>query len=319
MLHDFHTMNLVDKVVGEPGGTIEGIRRDKVIAASLRATVNLDNPAAYDRAGAAPNGADYVRLRDAAGRWLPGSELRSVRFTGAPTLPPRPLTWSAVDGALFSGRGHNRDAAAVLPVDVPAGTPALTFRTRHGAEEGYDFGYVIISVDGGRTYDILPGDRTTDGPLGPGLTGDVVEFETRTYDLSPYAGRSALIGFRYVTDTAVDRGGWYVDDVAVGGRTVSDGSSVAGLRTPSQIVPPAVHGWHVRLVGLDAAGRRAKQVPVSGWAQLRGYPKVVAIVAHDEPTEQVDQYAPYVLTVNGFVQPGGGRTESPTGIGDHDS
>ena len=33
--------------------------------------------------------------------------------------------------------------------------------------------------------------------------------------------------------------------------------------------------------------------------------QVVAIVAYDEPTEQVQQYAPYTLTVNGVVQPGG--------------
>jgi hypothetical protein len=28
-------------------------------------------------------------------------------------------------------------------------------------------------------------------------------------------------------------------------------------------------------------------------------------VAYDEPTEQVQQYAPYTLTVNGVRQPGG--------------
>jgi hypothetical protein len=32
----------------------------------------------------------------------------------------------------------------------------------------------------------------------------------------------------------------------------------------------------------------------------------VAVVAYDEPTELVQQYAPYTLTVNGVVQPGGG-------------
>jgi hypothetical protein len=38
------------------------------------------------------------------------------------------------------------------------------------------------------------------------------------------------------------------------------------------------------------------------------FPKVVAVVAYDEPTEQVQQYAPYTLTVNGVTQPGGGGT-----------
>ena len=35
---------------------------------------------------------------------------------------------------------------------------------------------------------------------------------------------------------------------------------------------------------------------------------VAAIVTYVEPTETVDQYAPYTLTVNGAVQPGGGAT-----------
>ena len=38
---------------------------------------------------------------------------------------------------------------------------------------------------------------------------------------------------------------------------------------------------------------------------LTPFPKVVAVVAYDEPTELVNQYAPYTLTVNGVVQPGG--------------
>jgi len=32
---------------------------------------------------------------------------------------------------------------------------------------------------------------------------------------------------------------------------------------------------------------------------------VAAIVTYDEPTESGEDYAPYVLTVNGVVQPGG--------------
>jgi hypothetical protein len=32
---------------------------------------------------------------------------------------------------------------------------------------------------------------------------------------------------------------------------------------------------------------------------------VAAIVTYDDPTESVDQYAPYTLTVEGALQPGG--------------
>jgi hypothetical protein len=36
------------------------------------------------------------------------------------------------------------------------------------------------------------------------------------------------------------------------------------------------------------------------------FEKVVGIVAYDEPTELVNQYAAYTLTANGVTQPGGG-------------
>ncbi|PRY33421.1 immune inhibitor A domain-containing protein [Pseudosporangium ferrugineum] len=305
VLHDFQTMTLVDKVAGD--GTAVGVPRERVTAPSLRSTVNLANPASYDRPGAAPNGADYVRLRGADGRALRGAELRSVVFRGARTLPPLPLTWTVRDGALFSGDASGTDAAAVLAVKVPARGATLTLRARYGAEKGYDYGYVTVSADGGRTYRAVAGDRTVAGPLGPGVTGSTDGFERHTYDLSAYAGRRVLLGFRYVSDAGVNEGGWYVDDVALGGRTLSDGSSLRGFRSPTQIAPVPVHAWAARLVGLDEAGRRVRQVPVERFALLRAYPKVVAVIAYDEPTGELDRYAPYTLTVNGVVQPGGGQ------------
>ena len=303
VLHDFQTMTLVDKVVD--GGTMTGVPRERVSAPSLRSTVNLANPASYDRPGAAPNGADYVRLRDKSGRALTGAALRSVRFAGARTLPPRPLEWTVRDGALFSGNASSTDAAAVLAVTVPRTAATLRLRAEYGAEKGYDHGYVTVSVDGGRTYRAVAGDRTVAGPYGPAVTGTTDGFERHTYDLSAYAGRRILLGFRYVSDSGVNEGGWSVDDVTLGGRTLSDGTTLRGFRSPTQILPVAVHGFSVRLIGLDEAGRRARQVPVSQFAALRPYPKVVAIVAYDEPTGTLRQYAPYTLTVNGVVQPGG--------------
>jgi hypothetical protein len=59
----------------------------------------------------------------------------------------------------------------------------------------------------------------------------------------------------------------------------------------------------VTLVGL--VSDHAAVVPLEKFAQLASYPKVVAVVAYDEPTEHQTQYAPYVLTANGVVQPGG--------------
>jgi hypothetical protein len=308
VIHDFQTMTLVDKIVGEsPAGVMAGVPKKKVTSASVRSTVNLANPAAFDYPGAAPNGADYVRLRNAAGEFLSGADLTGVRFSGARTLPPLPLQWTVQDGALFSGNTANLDASAVVAVAVPAVDPTLRLRAKYNTEAGYDYGYVTVSADGGRTYRAVAGDHTVPAPFGPALNGDSGGLVPQTYDLQAYAGKRVLLGFRYMSDASINEGGWLIDDVTVGGRTVSDGSSVTGFRSPTQIVPLPVNAWHVKLVGLDEDGQRARQVSVAGYAALRDYPKVVAIVAYDEPTERITQYAPYALTVNGVLQPGGGR------------
>lgn len=49
---------------------------------ALSAAINWDNPDAYSTPGAPPNGSDFVRLRDAAGRYLGAAELQSLSFGG---------------------------------------------------------------------------------------------------------------------------------------------------------------------------------------------------------------------------------------------
>ena len=67
-------MNLVDRAL-QPGGKLNGYSANKVTSKSLNAAVNLDNPAAYAKPGAAPNGADYVQLKK-DGSVLTGSALQ---------------------------------------------------------------------------------------------------------------------------------------------------------------------------------------------------------------------------------------------------
>jgi len=79
LLHSFQLMNLVDHYAKR--GKLSGVDRALVTARDLDARLNLANEAAYQMPGAAPNGADYVRLRD-GDRMLSGSQLQSVSFTG---------------------------------------------------------------------------------------------------------------------------------------------------------------------------------------------------------------------------------------------
>ncbi|MER6951255.1 choice-of-anchor J domain-containing protein [Nonomuraea sp. NPDC000554] len=325
VIHDFQTSTLVDKVVGESNrGVIVGVPKKRVTTASLRSTVNLANPRAYATPGAAPNGADYVPLQKSGGTFLRGHELRSLSFEGSKTLPPIPLAWTVVSDdpdrsgnpVLWSGNASNLNAAAITKLTVPSADPTLRFLAKYGAESGFDYGYVIVSTDGGKTYTAIAGDKTVTGPLGPGVNGTTTGFEPHSYSLSAYAGKEILLGFRYVSDGGVNEGGWKIDDVTVGGTAVSDGSSLDPFDSPSEVFPTPVENWNVRLIGLDDKHQVALQAEFNGkssvslsrlqLAPFALFPTVVAVVAYDESTEQVNQYAPYTLKVNGVTQPGGG-------------
>jgi immune inhibitor InhA-like protein len=323
VIHDFQSMTLLDKIVGERNGIMLGVPKSRVTSAKVRSTVNLANPSAYITPGAAPNGADYLALQAANGTVLRGRDLRSLSFQGAKTLPPLPLAWTLVNNdpdrpgnsVLWSGNSSNLNSSAVTPVTVPTADPTLRFLGKYGAEFGFDYAYVVVSTDGGATYTPIAGDKTIDAPGGPGLNGTTNGFEPHTYDLSAYAGKNILLGFKYVSDGGVNQGGFLVDDATIGASPVSDGASLAAFKSPTQIKPIAVSNWNVRLVGIDEQHSVALQLEFNGKSDLKinplqalllsVFPKVVAVVAYDEPTEEVGQYAPYKLTVNGVLQPGG--------------
>jgi hypothetical protein len=325
VLHNFQSSTLLDKLVGDAKHSVVlGARKSDVTTPSLRSSVNFANPTINAAPGAAPNGADYVPLQAANGTVLKGRDLRSLSFSGAKTLPPLPLLWTVVTNdpdrngnpVLWSGNANNLDATAVTSVAVPTADPTLRFLAKYGAEFGFDYAYVSVSTDGGATYTPLAGDKTIDGPLGPALNGTTTGFEPRSYDLSAYAGKTVLLSFRYVSDGGVNEGGLLIDDISIGATQVSDGSNLSAFTSPTQIRPTLVNNWNVRLVGIDEGkvplvlqvefnGKNSLSLNRAQLALASPFQKVVAIVAYDEPTEQVQQYAPYTLTVNGVRQPGG--------------
>jgi bacillopeptidase F (M6 metalloprotease family) len=204
-------------------------------------------------------------------------------------------------------------------VTVPTTNPTLTYNERHLDEQGYDYAYTLVSTDGGVSYHPLANANTVAGPLGPALNGDSPAFATQTFDLSAYAGKTVLIGFRYVSDGGTNDGGWYIDDVKVGGAPVSDGSGTAAFKSTTQARPQPVAGWDVRIVGLDTAKHKALvrthtarsfSLDKAMLAEFRQYPRVVVLVSYDDPTEQFQTPALYTLTANGVVQPGGGQADN---------
>ena len=244
---------------------------------------------------------------------------------------PEPLKWTSVttapghgsDAALWSGNENNLDASAVTQVTVPATNPTLTFDELHQAEAAYDYAYTVISTDGGKTYTALANDNTVDGPYGPALNGDAADWATPDVRPERVRGKSVLVGFRYVSDGGVNDGGWYVDNVKVGDtapqrrhqrRRCSSRSARPGPRGRG-LERPVGRAGHRQAQGAGQDLHVTVVLPErEDLAQFRKYPRVVAIVSYDEPTEQLQPQALYTLTVNGVVQPGGGGTGSSAAV-----
>jgi hypothetical protein len=319
-------------------------------AAAVARDVNWDSPYAYASPGSPPNGADFVRLRDAAGGYLRARDLRRVTFDGATTIPGRPAEWT-IDAAppaggapaLYTGGGNNLDRTIVRPLAVPTAGGRLAFEAQWNVEEdsfgGWDFTFVQVSTDGGATYrsiactssrsDVSPHARPVMHENLPGYTAYSGGWRSEQCDLSTFAGRSILLAFRHVTDGSVPGDpddpaatippGFWLRHLTLDGSTVADGSSLAGWLSPSQARPQPVEGFTLQLVAYSKRGRQVAHARVRLDADHdatldrrmlhrllgRHADAVGALVMYDESTEQVTDYAPYRLTVNGVLQPGG--------------
>jgi immune inhibitor A len=163
-------------------------------------------------------------------------------------LPPQIEQPVAPAGGMYeyySGKSNYRDAKLTLAAPwnfTTVVSPTLTFKTWYDTEEGWDFGFVQVSTDGGATWTSLSGTTTTSNhdpdcffiDEMPGYTGYSGGWLDETVDLSAYAGAaSVLLRFRYETDPATLGLGWFLDDIKVAdGSTVlfSDDAETAGSK-----------------------------------------------------------------------------------------
>jgi hypothetical protein len=347
VVHQWMATMALDHAIDQKGGRLVGGVKRNYTTDELDAKINWDTAQAYDTPGAPPNGSDYVRLRDGKGSYLSAGQVSSISFDGASALEPQPLEWSVSStppdstsgvscgttpagtgaAALYSGCGNDLDRAAVRQVSVPANGGTLSFDALWQTEQDWDFGFVQVSDDGGRTWHSLATQDTTSdhdpGAIGtvvsnlPGFSGDSGGWKTETADLSAYAGKDVLISFRYVTDPATVFAGFWVRNVQVAGVAVPT-DTLDGWMSATQAHPVDVAGWTVQLVGYDQGRAWYHTLHVDGdfhgalatrrdvrRALGRDAGVVAAIVTYDDPSETSTQQARYTLKVNGVTQPGG--------------
>ncbi|WP_235853555.1 M6 family metallopeptidase [Halosimplex salinum] len=138
---------------------------------------------------------------------------------------------------LYSGSGNLLDRHAIVETDLSdTEDTSLTFESYQRIEANWDYGFVQVSTDGGETWESLSNENTDDSPSAdahprvkenvPGLTGDTDGWENQSFDLSAYEGNeSVLVSFRYVTDWAFVKDGWWVRNVSVAGESVATNST----------------------------------------------------------------------------------------------
>ena len=320
VIENWATMVAVDAALGDGFSLIGGDAGD-FSTPTLDASINWDNHQAFAGPGVPPNGSDYVRLRDATDAYVGVGDVGSVKFNGASKLSKLPVEWKVVKKSgrtvLYSGKGDNLDRAIVQKVNV--GDGKLRVDTAWDTEEGYDYAYIQVSTDRGKTYKSVRCTDSIHAPLGPGFEGNSHGFVTEKCSLKKYAGKRVLLAFRYVTDSGVQLKGFWVDDVTLRGTLISDGKSLQGWKSPTQIHPVDVKRWFVRLVAIDETTHQVRigEIPLDARfdGSLSGADldaiigttgsTVSAIVTFLDRSETVFQTAPYTLTVNGVAQPGG--------------
>jgi len=123
------------------------------------------------------------------------------------------------DWMWYSQRGDDSNPRLTRAFDLRGvQTATLTYRIWYELEEGWDYGYVSISADGGSTWEVQRTPQMTDDDpnrraYAPGYTGRSLFWRAESLNLDAYAGAPILVRFEMVTDDAINQPGMALDDV----------------------------------------------------------------------------------------------------------
>jgi hypothetical protein len=156
---------------------------------------------------------DFYELEDA--------DALDIRLDAPASISLVPTKASSGARFWYSNRADMSDLRLTRAFDLSAAaTATLNYRVWYDIEEDWDYGYVMVSGDGGETWDILPAERTTTGDpqnvaYGAGYSGASGGWVDETVSLDDYAGEDILVRFEMITDDAVTRPGMALDDVSI--------------------------------------------------------------------------------------------------------
>jgi hypothetical protein len=163
-------------------------------------------------------GTDYMELH--------AEQPLTLRFTGSTQVGLVDTNAHSGQYVWWSNRGDDSDMMMTRNFDLSNVSAAtLEYWMWYDIEEDWDYAYLQISTDGGETWEIVTtpsgtGENPNGNSFGWAYTGrsgngSRPEWVKEQVDLSAYAGQEVQIRFEYITDDAVNRPGFLLDDIAI--------------------------------------------------------------------------------------------------------
>jgi hypothetical protein len=257
IFRDFNTALVVDSQ--QPGDGRYNLE-------TIDLQIDFTDAALHAKDGVPAWGSDFLEIKNA-------NRIVQMNMDGVALLPATPTVWEAIynpeynaENILWGNMGDNKDNFLIFEADLRnTDTATLTFDHLVKIEEFWDFGFVQVSTDDGKTWISLSNENTTfdidpDAAANiranlPGFTGVNEEWQNERFDLSEYAGQKVCIAFRYMTDSAVNEDGWFIKDISIPEIELNyPGDSLDGFMSLSELAPKNVK-YQVAFINQKSLGK----------------------------------------------------------------
>ena len=155
----------------------------------------------------------------------------TIDFSGAQHISIAPTQPHSGSYTMWSSREDQSDTTLTRQFDLGnVKSATLNYWAWWQIESDYDYAYLEVSADGGKTWKIIPTPSGSDanpvgsnlgwgytGCSGGGETGKdcIAQWINETVDLSAYAGQKILVRFEYLTDAALNYASLMLDDISM--------------------------------------------------------------------------------------------------------
>ncbi|RMG90648.1 MAG: hypothetical protein D6706_19130 [Chloroflexi bacterium] len=157
----------------------------------------------------------------------------TLTFAGDTSVPIVETTPTEGDYMWLAPAANESNFWLMAEFDLTELTQAtLTFDAWYNLEEEYDFAYLSISTDGGKTWTLLVPENNSPGEFGPAWNGRSATAKDafnsgwvhESISLNPYVGHNVWLRFDVLTDSSVVGQGFALDNIAIPELGFKDGA-----------------------------------------------------------------------------------------------